>query len=383
MRCLKIWGLVIACLTSWALTASVETVSAEPVPAKYSSSVTSAVQLQPANGEVFNSVAQGAITFTLENGLNVVMLPMNTTAAVTLHLQFDTNRYPDKPLPGLPALVFDVLAANPALSDFNGDLRLVSGARTSQVSVDTSGEKAVEAVNVLAQAVRYNGIDEDILARTKAEHWRNYEIAGLQKATGIEAGNLSRGTVQPEAALFLNITGDDIRNYVTDTLVASRARLFVAGYFMPDKMEQAIRQAFAGMPAGNAGASAGENRYAGYTLVHREVATPASRLTAAFAPEKRLTAEDKTASSFVLPQHQRGELINQLANLYAFDLQERSLTQYISYIHQRSVVRSGNTVERNPMADSLSSGNGKPEYQTQDDKPDAEKFKSDNRLPVL
>ena len=144
-----------------------------------------------------------------------------------------------------------------ALAGMGGDLDVAVGMDLTQISTDVLSDFAPDAVQLLADVVRNPAFPETELERLVTDLVRQLSIAQadpsqLALATFREAlyGDHPYGRVFPTEEILKAFSIDDVRRFYADNFGAVRARVYVVGRFDAEKVEAAIREAFADWPDG-------------------------------------------------------------------------------------------------------------------------------------
>ena len=206
-------------------------------------------------------------TFTLNNGLQVSLIPYGSTPKSTMVLHFNTGNDNDGDKRGLSDITFELLnkgteslsASEIAMqaASMGGQVSASAGMNTSRISIDVLSEFNDEAVTLLADVVEHSVFAQDDLERALANQWREVEVAKSRaQGQAVEAFYNAMypahpyGSVYPTSSELSSITRDDVVSYKTRYLTGTNAHLYIAGQFESDSLKKAITEAFSSLPAG-------------------------------------------------------------------------------------------------------------------------------------
>jgi predicted Zn-dependent peptidase len=205
--------------------------------------------------------------FRLANGMAVTFVPFGTVPKATLMLTLATGDIADGEHAALADLVAQMLKhgagrynteaiANRA-AEMGGELASGSTTEEMSVGIDVLGERASDAVALLADVVRRPQLPPLDVAPIKVGMKRNIAVARSQSQTlAGEAfarllwGDTPYGRSLPSDAAIDALTYRDARHFVETEFGAARAHLFIAGRFDAVAVERAIRTAFEDWAAG-------------------------------------------------------------------------------------------------------------------------------------
>ena len=124
--------------------------------------------------------------FTLENGMEVSLIPYSTTPKSTMMLHFDTGNENDGDKRGLSDITFELLnkgTSSLSASDIakqtasmGGQVTTSAGMNTSRIAIDVLSEFNDQAVALLADLVGNSEFSEADLERAVANQWRQIEV---------------------------------------------------------------------------------------------------------------------------------------------------------------------------------------------------------------
>ncbi len=207
-------------------------------------------------------------TVTLDNGLIARLVPFGSIPKVTvgvfvragnLNEQADEVWLADLTGTYLKEGSGDQSAEAIALAfaGMGGDLDVNVGMDLTQVTTDVLSDFAPDAVRLLADVVRAPTFPETELDRLVNDLVRQLSIAQsnpsqLALSTFRKAlyGDHPYGRFFPTEENLEALTVEDVRRFYAENFGAARSRIYVVGRFDADRVEAAIREAFADWPAG-------------------------------------------------------------------------------------------------------------------------------------
>jgi len=212
-------------------------------------------------------------SFTLDNGMQVSMVPFGTVPKVYVRLGImagNANESADHIWladvtgdllqEGTTSRSADQLAREVAA--MGGALSVSVGPDRSNVMGDVLSARGPAFVRVLADVVRHPRFPESELPRIINNRSRQLAIAKSQpQAIASERfakliyGDHPYGRIYPTEAMLKGYTIEEVRSFWHDNVGAARAHLYVTGVFDADAMERAIREAFGDWERGPAPAS--------------------------------------------------------------------------------------------------------------------------------
>lgn len=205
--------------------------------------------------------------FTLENGMEVSLIPYGTTPKSTMMLHFDTGNENDGDKRGLSDITFELLnkgTSSLSASDIakqaasmGGQVTTSAGMNTSRIAIDVLSEFNDQAVALLADLVGNSEFSEADLERAVANQWRQIEVSKSRaQGQAVEAFYEAMYSAHPYGRIFptneelTRISRDDVLAFSSRYLNGSHAHLYIAGQFDSQSLKQAITSAFASLPAG-------------------------------------------------------------------------------------------------------------------------------------
>lgn len=226
-----------------------------------------AKELPPAGGQPKDFKLTQTRDVQLENGLTVTFVHYGKTPKVTLRLITDTGNVDDNGKDAVSDISYQLLTEGTqslsgkqiaeAAADMGGQVNTSVGPNSSFLQMDVLSEFAPDAVNLLAGLALHPKFTESDLQRAVTNFVRDLKISKSQaQSQATEAfyqalyGTHPYANVLADEAKVQALTLADVQAYVDTNLVAKRSHLYVSGQFDEKQTEQAIRQAFAAMPAG-------------------------------------------------------------------------------------------------------------------------------------
>jgi zinc protease len=209
-------------------------------------------------------------TFTLENGLAVTMVPFGTTPKVAVELVVAAGNICEQDgqvwLADLTGMMLEEGTSGMSseqiaqkLAGMGGQLGVGVGPDQATLSADVLSEFGPEAVKVLSEVARTPLLPESEIERLKTDLVRRASIQSsraqsqaLEKFREVLYGNHPYGRVFPSEDILQSFTLQDVKSFYGKNFGAARARLYVAGVFDMEAMEDAIRKSFSGWDSGSA-----------------------------------------------------------------------------------------------------------------------------------
>jgi zinc protease len=213
-----------------------------------------------------------ATRFTLDNGLQVALVPWGDMPKVRVTLDVRTgNAFEKANEVWLADLTGDLIREGTKTRNaaeiskdaarMGGALDISVGADVTSIGGDVLGEFGPRMVDLIADVVRNPAFPESELARLKTNMSRNLAVAlsqpqqvALEKFRSVLYGDHAYGRLFPSEAVINGFTVAQARQFYESTYGASRARLYVVGKFDSAAVEAAVRKAFAGWARGPAAA---------------------------------------------------------------------------------------------------------------------------------
>jgi zinc protease len=207
--------------------------------------------------------------FTLDNGLQVALVPWGNMPKARVTLTVRTGNAFEKPNEvWLADLTADLMREGTATRDatqisreaarMGGSLDVSVGADSTTIAGDVLSEFGSDYAALVADVVRNPRFPPEELERLKANMSRNLAVSlsqpqqiALQKFRAVLYGDHPYGRVFPTTEMIQGYTLDQIKRFYASTYGAGRARLYVVGNFDPAAVEASIRKAFGGWPKGS------------------------------------------------------------------------------------------------------------------------------------
>ncbi len=205
---------------------------------------------------------------TLDNGLVATLVPYGSLPKVTVRVVVrfgNVNETADQVwladltgtlmAEGTTSMSSEELKAH--VASMGGELDVRTGLDTTTVTSDVLSEFGPELVATLADVVRNPALPESEIERLKADLARSLSISltqpqplANQKFYAELYGDHPYGRLYPTQEQLAGYAIDDVRSIYAANFGALRARVYVAGRFDPQAMEEAIREAFGDWEAG-------------------------------------------------------------------------------------------------------------------------------------
>lgn len=207
--------------------------------------------------------------YTLENGLEVSLVPYGRTPKTLVRLYLPTGNVDETAdevwLADLAAdLVREGTTSRTAeeiateASSMGGSLSVGVGSDLTNAGGDVLEEFAPDMIRLVADVVRNPAFPADELDRLKADRIRQLSVATQQPGTLTQAEFLRRlypdhpyGRPLPTPATLQGFTVDQIRAFWSEHYQPTGARLYVSGRFDEEAVRQAIQESFGDWPAGD------------------------------------------------------------------------------------------------------------------------------------
>lgn len=207
-------------------------------------------------------------TFTLDNGLEVTLVPYGTLPKVTVRAVVRTGNIHEGPeevwladitgdlmKEGTTTRTAEDIAREAA--DMGGEVNISVGMDQSYVNGDVLSEHGPALVALMADILQNPSLPESKLDRLKRDRIRQVSIAKTQPGTiaqekfrGVMYGEHPYGLLFPTQEMVQRYTVEDIRGFYEANFGAGRTHVYVAGRFDQAAMEEAIRSAFSGWARG-------------------------------------------------------------------------------------------------------------------------------------
>ncbi len=202
-------------------------------------------------------------TFTLENGLTVVLVPYGTLPKAVIRAVVNTgNIHEAANEVWLADIVGDLMKEGTATrtakqiaqdaAKLGGSVTIGVGPDQTNIDGDVLSEFGPEMVALMADVLCNPSFPESELARLKNDRLRQLSIEKtdpnsitLEKFRTIMHGDHPYGRLYPTEEMLTGYTIQHVRGFYENNFGAARTYIYVAGKFDAKKMEDAIRKAFA------------------------------------------------------------------------------------------------------------------------------------------
>ena len=229
----------------------------------------SAQQTPPEPGPAKNITLPTPRTFTLDNGLEVKLLQYGTVPKVAVQLVMRVGNVDeaadevwladlvaDMMIEGTTSRSGEQIATEAA--SMGGTLNIGVGSDETTIGGDALGEFAPGMIALVADVARNPAFPAGEMERLKTDMLRNLAITlsrpqslAQQEFMAALYGDHPYGRVFPTEAMVSSYTLDQVRAFHDEHFDAARGRLYVVGQFDDAAVEAAVREAFAGWPAGS------------------------------------------------------------------------------------------------------------------------------------
>jgi predicted Zn-dependent peptidase len=201
-------------------------------------------------------------TFTLQNGMRVVLVPFGAVPKATVRLVLRTGSIDESADEvWLANVTGDLLQEgtttraaeqlSEALAGMGGTLAVGVGADETTVGTDVLAERVPDGIRLLADVVRRPKLPASELPRIKATRARQLAIARSQpqplareRFARLVYGDHPYGRVYPTEGMLNGYTVEQVRKFYTNNFGAGRATLYVAGVYDSASTARAVREAF-------------------------------------------------------------------------------------------------------------------------------------------
>ncbi|MEX2117706.1 MAG: pitrilysin family protein [Bacteroidota bacterium] len=225
-------------------------------------------QLPPEGGKPKDFNLPHKHTFTLENGLNVTMVPYGSLPKVTVsviirsgNLNEQSNEVwladitGDMMKEGTTTRSAQQIAEEAAA--MGGMVNISTGLDQTTVNGDVLSEFGPKLVDLAADIVRNPKLPESEIARIKADLIRQLTVAKsspqqqtLEQFLRIMYGDHAYGRTFPTQPMLEGYTLAQVKDFYKRNFGAKRTSIYVAGAFDVKAMEKAIRDGFGGWQKG-------------------------------------------------------------------------------------------------------------------------------------
>lgn len=224
-------------------------------------------QQPPTGGQAKDFVLTQTSSVELDNGLRVVFVPFGNTPKVTLRLVSKLGNVDDGEMHAIADLSYQLMTEGTntlsaldiaqRAADMGGQVNTSVGTNSSYLQMDVLSEFVGDAATLLGELVLNSSFKSEDLDRARTNFLRDLSVQRSQpQGLAAEAFNKTVFGTHPYAVTFADqdkvksITSEAVKGFVQQNLVAKRSVLYVSGKFEQAKAEQAIKQAFAQLPAG-------------------------------------------------------------------------------------------------------------------------------------
>lgn len=200
-------------------------------------------------------------TFSLENGLQVTMVPWGSVPKVSLAMRVRAGNLNEGAATWLADLTGELMTEGAGQLDsaalairaaeLGGAVSVATGPEMTTISMSSLADKSAEAVALLADVVRRPALPASELDRVRQDYLRSLSIArtrpGGQAAMAFYPalyGDHPFATVFPTDEQLDAYTIEDVRAYYEANFGARRSHLFVVGRFDPETMRAAVTARF-------------------------------------------------------------------------------------------------------------------------------------------
>ncbi|MDX2193003.1 MAG: pitrilysin family protein [Gemmatimonadales bacterium] len=209
-------------------------------------------------------------TFTLPNGLRVALVPYGSVPKALVRLYVRTGAIDQGPAQTwLAQLTADLLNEGTVarsgaevaelVAGMGGSLGIGASDEVTTLSAEVLGERAADAVALVAEVAQQPRFPEGEFARVRAGRLRQLAIArsrpqtlAMERMASLMFGDHPFGRVLPTEASFGALTLADARAFWQANAGAQRSTLYVIGVFDAKAVEAAVRARFAGWTKGPA-----------------------------------------------------------------------------------------------------------------------------------
>ena len=206
--------------------------------------------------------------FTLENGLQVVLVPWGNIPKARVTLRIRTGNAFEKAtevwlsdLTGKLVREGSATRTAPVISEqaarMGGSLDVSVGGDQTSIGGDVLSEFAPQMVDLVADVVRNPRFAGTEVPRLKADLSRQLAVSlsqpqqiALQRFREVLYGDHPTGRVFPTEPMIQGFNVEQVGDFYTTTYAAGRARLYIVGRFDAAATEAAVRKAFAGWRKG-------------------------------------------------------------------------------------------------------------------------------------
>ncbi len=230
---------------------------------------TQAQQTPPPGGEPKDFDLPNQTNFTLDNGLQVTLVPYGALPKVSIQAVVQVGNVDETSSEvWLADLMGDLMQEGTTTrsseqiaqeaAQMGGSVNIGVGLDQTTVSGTALSEFGPDMVALMADVLLNPSFPENELDRLKRDRLRQVSIAQTQPGTlaqiqfrEVMYGDHPYGRLFPTEAMLNGYTLDDIRSFYTDNFGANRTHIYISGMFNARAMERAVRDAFSGWAAGS------------------------------------------------------------------------------------------------------------------------------------
>ncbi|MDX1571471.1 MAG: pitrilysin family protein [Xanthomonadales bacterium] len=220
-----------------------------------------AKETPPEGGTPKDFVLPATDSYTLDNGLQVTLVPFGTLPKVAVEAVIRVGNLNDGEQTWIADLTADMLEEGTterssvevaqAAASMGGEVDFSVGLDQTTVGGDVLGEFAPDLVELIAEVVRQPAFPEEELERVRNDRLRALAVAKTQPQSMAAAefakalyGDHPYGRYFPSEEQLAGYTIDDVRRFYADNFGAQRTQLFVVGQFDASTVKSAIETAF-------------------------------------------------------------------------------------------------------------------------------------------
>jgi predicted Zn-dependent peptidase len=201
-------------------------------------------------------------TFSLDNGLQVTLVPYGATPKVYMRLSIRTGNIDEaSDEVWLADITGDMMQEGTATrsaedlareaASMGGELNIGVGLDQTTISGDVLSEFGPDLVRLAADVARNPAFPESELERIKTDRVRQVSVQ-LQRPRSVALAEFRRrmygdhayGRIYPTQAMIESYTIEQVRSFWATNYGAGRSHLFVSGRFDAEAVEDAVREAF-------------------------------------------------------------------------------------------------------------------------------------------
>lgn len=210
-------------------------------------------------------------SFTLDNGLSVVLIPYGVIPKATVQFVVNTgNIHEEEEQVWLADLTCDLMEEGSAnmtskeiadkMAGMGGNLNIGVGSHTTSLSTSVLYEFTPEAVKVIADVLKNPAFPESEISRLKNDMKRQLSVSlsrpQQQAAKAFYAEiypDHPYGRLYPTAEMIDAYAIENVKEFYDNNFGAKRTTVYVAGKFDASEVEKAIKEALSDWKAGTEG----------------------------------------------------------------------------------------------------------------------------------